>query len=173
MKADQERSPREHLLLALVFARRVFRAARWGALAFVIGLGVTAVVIMTANRWYRSESVIMYDRGVRTGAVVTGADMDSPRQVATHLQDLMTSRQRLQKTIEAFNLYPGIVSHSSYVDAVDEQRKHLKVMARDWYTFHLSFEAQSRDLSQKVLASFVNGLIGDDAVSRQREADPT
>ncbi|HEY2902823.1 MAG TPA: hypothetical protein VGL59_19735, partial [Polyangia bacterium] len=173
MKADQERSPREHLQLVAVFIRRAFRAARWGALALVLGLGATAVAILAAKRAYRSETVIMYDRGVRAGAVVSGAEADSPRQVATRIQDMMMSRQRLQKTIEQFGLYPGIVSQHSYVDAVDEMRKHLKFTAREGYTYHMSFESDSREQAQKVLAAFVDGLIDEDAVSRKREAEST
>jgi uncharacterized protein involved in exopolysaccharide biosynthesis len=173
MKADQERSPREYLLLAWVFIRRALRAARWGALAFGIGMAVTAVIVLSAQRTFRSETVLMYDRGVRAGAVVGGAEVDSPRQVALRIQDMMMSRQRLQKAIEDFALYPSIVSQHGYVDAVDEMRKHLKFTARDGYTFHLSYEADSRDQAQKVLASLANGLIDEDSVTRRREAEST
>src|SRR5579872_7399454 len=171
MKADQERSPREYLLLAWVFVRRALRAAKWGALAFAVGLGGTAVAILSAKRLYRSETVIMYDRGVRAGAVVGGNEADSPRQVGAHLQDMVSSRQRLQKTIESYGLYPSMVSQHGYVDTVDEMRKHIKFTAREGYTFHMSFESESRDLAQKVLAGFVDGLIEDDAVGRKREAE--
>jgi uncharacterized protein involved in exopolysaccharide biosynthesis len=174
MKANQEPSPREHLARAVVFMRRGWRAGRWGALAFAIGLAVTTVVILAAKRLYRSESVIMYDRGVRREAVVGAAsDADSPKQIATRLQDMMTSRQRLQKMIEAFSLYPGIVKEHTYVEAVDEMQKHLKFTAREGFTFHLSFEYDSRETAQKVLAAFVDSLIEDDMIARKREAEST
>jgi uncharacterized protein involved in exopolysaccharide biosynthesis len=173
MISEAERSPRDYLVAIWAFLRRALRATRWGVGAFVIGLGLTAVVILAAKRLYRSDTVMMYDRGVRAGAVVGGAEPDSPRQVLIRIQDMLASRQRLQKAIEEFKLYPEIVAQHGYVDAVDEMRKQLKYTARDGYTFHLSYESESRELAQNVLASLASGIIEEDTLSRRRDAEST
>jgi uncharacterized protein involved in exopolysaccharide biosynthesis len=146
-----DRSPTDYLVAAWAFTRRALRATRLGALVFVVGLGITAVVILSAKRSYHSETVIMYDRGVRAGALVGGAELsDSPRQVLVRVQDMLVSRHRLRKAIEEFTLYPEIVAQHGYVDAVDEMRKQLKFSAHDGYTFRLSYDSESREQAQNV-----------------------
>lgn len=171
MASDDEKSPRDYLVAVLGFVRRVFRSKRLGLLVFVLGLGVTGVVVFFAKRQYKSETVIFYDRGVRAGTVTGGNEPESPHQVSLRVNEMLLSRQRLQKAIEDFNLYPAIVSEHGHVEAVDEMKRYLKFSARDGYTYNISFIADSRDGAQKALAGLAKGIVDEDAAARRREAE--
>src|SRR3954447_9817840 len=96
-------SPREHLVAFASLAPRAARAAWAGGIALALGLAVTAVWALSTSRLYRSEAVLLFERGVQSG--VNAGDADSARQVSARLSDMLTSRQRLESAIKELHLY--------------------------------------------------------------------
>src|SRR5262249_60828993 len=99
----------------------------------------------------RAEAVLLSERGVQSSQVGSSGESDSPRQVGLRIQDMMLSRPRLEAAVREMKLYPAIVSERSVVDAIEEMRKHVTVGIRDGYAFRISYDAESRELAQKVL----------------------
>jgi uncharacterized protein involved in exopolysaccharide biosynthesis len=164
-------SPREHLAAFASLAPRVTRAAWVGGIALAVGLVATAIWALSTSRLYQSEAVLLYERGVQSSQVGSSGEADGPRQVGLRIQDMMTSRQRLESAVREMKLYPGIVSERSVVDAIDEMRKHINVGIREGYAFRVSYNAESRDLAQKVLERLSKGVIEDDGKRRIKEAE--
>ncbi|HET6284332.1 MAG TPA: Wzz/FepE/Etk N-terminal domain-containing protein [Polyangia bacterium] len=171
MASDDERSPRDYVVAAGAFLWRVWRSKRVGALIFLVGLGVTGVVVFFARRQYKSETVIFYDRGVRAGTVAGSSEPESPHQVSQRVGEMLTSRSRLEKMINDFKLYPETVNEHGLVEAVDEMKRYLKFSARDGYTYNIAFTADSREAAQHVLATLAKSVVEEDTASRRREAD--
>jgi uncharacterized protein involved in exopolysaccharide biosynthesis len=86
---------------------------------------------------------------------------------------MMTSRQRLESAVREMKLYPAIVAERSVVDAIDEMRKHITVGIREGYAFRIAYDADTRDLAQKVLDRLAKGVVEDDGKRRLREAEDT
>ena len=136
-------SPWEQLALLGTLVRRAMRRAWVGAVAFGVGLLVTAAVVLTTKRIYRSETVLLYERGVEAAAL--NRDPDSPRQVASRVKDTVTSRQRLQRLIEEMNLYPKIVDKLGMVEAVEVMQKAITFgNDREGATSRISYDYRSR-----------------------------
>src|SRR4051812_31511449 len=96
-------SPREHLAFLTSLAPRIARAGWAGAVAFAVGLVATAGMALSTARLYRSEAVILYDRGVQANA---GADAGDPaRLVGPRLKEMVMARPRLQTIIKEMKLY--------------------------------------------------------------------
>ncbi len=152
--------------------RRALRRAWVGAIVFALGLAVTAAVVLTTKRIYRSETVLLYERGVQSAAL--NRDPEGPRQVASRLKEMVLSRQRLQKLIEEMNLYPETVDKRGIVEAIEEMHKHLIFgNEHEGSTFRVSYDGETRPLAKEVLEKLVGGVIVDDTVRRRREADET
>ena len=164
-------SPREHLSALLSLAPRAIRAVWIGGIALAIGLGGTVAVTLSTAHLYRSEAVIAFEHGVRTGTL--GGEHDSPREIAARLRDMLYSRQRLERVIEELNLYRRIAEHQGQGAAIDEMRKHLNTTGREEYAYRVSYDANGRELAQRVLETLVKGVIDEDAQRRVREAEET
>ena len=128
--------------VAVAFLPRVLRAKWFGIVALGLGLLGTAAAVLATSRIYRSEAVVMYEPATASLAANVG---ESPRQVAARLQDMVTSRQRLEGIITELKLYPATVDRRGMVDAVEEMRARLKVAGREGYTFRVSFDMDSRE----------------------------
>src|SRR5262249_36284742 len=102
-------SGRGELAMLAAFAPRLMRSAWAGAIALAVGLGATAVLTLMTVRLYRSEAVIVFERGVQAGNV--GHEADSPRAVAARLQDMFMSRGRLESVIKDMKLYQKLMDH--------------------------------------------------------------
>src|SRR5260370_2270555 len=86
---------------------------------------------------------------------------------------MMSSRQRLQKTIDVLGLYPNIIREHGSVQAVDEMRKHLKFSAGDGFTYYPPVESESPRLAQKVFAPFVDDFLEEERSAAVRGRDLT
>ena len=164
-------SPREHLSALLSLAPRAIRALWIGGIALAIGLGGTVAWTLSTAHLYRSEAVIGFEHGVRTGTV--GGEHDSPREISARLRDMLFSRQRLERVIEELNLYRHIAEHQGQGAAIDEMRKHLNTGSREEYAYRISYDANGRELAQRVLETLIKGVIDEDAQRRVREAEET
>jgi len=164
-------SPREHLSALLSVAPRAIRAIWIGGIALAIGLGGTVAWTLSTAHLYRSEAVIAFEHGVRTGA--QASERDSPREIAARLRDMMMSRQRLERVIEELNLYRKIAEHQGQGAAIDEMRKHLSISGREEFAYRVSYDANGRELAQRVLETLVKGVIDEDAQRRVRDAEET
>src|SRR5258707_1037597 len=60
-------SPREHLLAFAALLRRSLRSAWVGGIVLAIGLAGTAIWALSTKRIYKSETVVVYEPGVRSG----------------------------------------------------------------------------------------------------------
>src|SRR5882672_5858009 len=164
-------SPREHLVAFASLAPRVARASWVGGVVLALGLAATAIWALSTNRLYRSEAVILYERGVQSG--MGGQEGDLPRVMGTRLHDMLMSRQRLESVVKEMHLYPVIVEQRSIVDAIDEMRKHLTLTGREGYTFRVSFDADRREVAQQALDRLTKSVVEDDARRRMKEAEDT
>src|SRR3954468_23215318 len=147
-------SPREHLAFLTSLAPRVARAGWAGAVAFAVGLVVTAGMALSTSRLYRSEATILYEKGVQENGQEAG---DPGRLVGPRLKEMVMARPRLQTIIKDMKLYRSIVDKKGMVDAVDEMRKRLDVHAGEVYTHKVAYDGDSRDLAKSVLDRLVGG----------------
>lgn len=165
-------SPREHLSALLSVAPRAIRAIWIGGIALAIGLGGTIAWTLSTAHLYRSEAVIAFEHGVRTGSIGS-SEHDSPREIFARLNDMLRSRQRLERVIEELNLYRQIAERQGQGAAVDEMRKHLVLNGREEYAYRVWYDANGRELAQRVLETLIKGVIDEDAQRRIREAEET
>jgi uncharacterized protein involved in exopolysaccharide biosynthesis len=138
-----------------------------------VSLALAAVWVLSTTRLYESEAIVVYDKGAQPASVGANADSDSPRQVASRLNDMLMSRQRLEVLIKEFNLYPSVVDGRGMQEAVEQMRKRLHSSAREGYAFRVAFAYESRVLAQRVLQKLLSGIIDEDARHRLREAEQT
>jgi uncharacterized protein involved in exopolysaccharide biosynthesis len=160
--------PRDLFSAASAFMPRALRAKWFGIVALAAGLLGTTAWVLSTRRMYRSEAVVMYEPAT---TALAGNAADSPRQVAARLQDMVTSRQRLEAIITSMNLYPATVDRRGMVEAVDEMRTRLKITGHEGYTFRVSFDMDSRERSQQVLGTLLKSVIDDDLHRRQKDAE--
>jgi uncharacterized protein involved in exopolysaccharide biosynthesis len=145
------------------------RAARhYGLFLGVLAAGLvgTAALVRYTNQVYRSESVILY-RSSRAG---TGDAGDSSRRVASRLQDMLMSHDRMARVIQELSLYPKVKNRD---EAADEMRKKIGFKARDGNTFLITFDAETPALSQAVASLLSSTLIEDNMRLQVKEAEET
>jgi hypothetical protein len=169
--ASTSPSPREHLAAFASLTPRVARAAWVGGIALAVGLAATAIWALSTKRLYRSESVLLYERGVQSASMGAAPEGDSARQVGLRLKDMLTARPRLESAIKEMKLYPALVEQRSVVDAIDEMRTHISLGVGDGYAYRASYDAESRELAQKVLDRLVKTVVDDDGRRRMKEAE--
>src|SRR5262245_10552232 len=163
--------PRDPLAGAAALVPRALRAWWVGLLALFTGLASTAIWVVSTNRMYRSEAVIVYERPIVASFGGVSAEGSSPRHVGIQLQDMVTSRQRLEKLIKEMKLYPSVVARRGLIEAIEEMRKGLGVGVREGFTFRVSYDSDSRDLAQQVLTRLVQSVVDDDTKRRARDAE--
>src|SRR5262245_62035937 len=151
MSAAGPASPREQLALVASFVPRIKRAAWLGGVIFAAGLAGTAIWALSSARLYRSEAVLLYERGIQSEKIAAGDGAESMHQVAARLQDMFASRQRLEGIIKEMKLYPNLIDQRGIVEAIDEMRKKIGVTQREGATFRVSYDGDSRQLAQQVL----------------------
>ncbi|MFL5306447.1 MAG: GumC family protein [Polyangia bacterium] len=161
-------SPRDQMIAFTTLVSRVLRARKVGAVAMGFGLGATVILALSTHRLYRSEAVLVYERGAQAVGATEGT---SARGLASRVGDMMLSRERLEGLVKEMNLYPGIVDRRAVVDAADELRRHLKITAREEATLEVSYDGDSRDLAKNVLDRLISGVIDADARRRTHEAE--
>jgi uncharacterized protein involved in exopolysaccharide biosynthesis len=161
-------SPREQLVALIAHLPKAKRSAWIGGLVFALGLAATAVWVLSARRLYRSEAVVVYEPGVRTASA--DPEGESATAVGSRVQDMLSSRQRLEAIIKEMNLYPEIAENKGMAEAVDEMRRRLKLPSREGYIFRVTYDSEGRELSQKVLERVLSLVIDDDRQRSQRSA---
>ena len=159
--------PRDLVSTMVAFVPRMMRAKRAGLLAVGLGILGTLGAALSSRRLYRSEAVLMYEPAA---ANVSSGGGESPRQVAARLQDMVSSRQRLESVITGLNLYAKTVDRRGMVEAVEEMRSRLKLVGNEGYTYRLSFDIDSRELAPQVLTYLLKTVIDDDSKRRQKDA---
>src|SRR6478735_4049327 len=158
--------PRDGLSALLAFVPRVLRAKWIGLIAAVLGLAGTAVGVLMTKRLYRSETVLLYEKGLAGGE-------ESSRGLGIRLQDAFSSRVRLEGLIKKNKLYPRLVKKRGLVEAAEEMNAHVKVLLREGYAYRISYDYDDRDRAQDVLTQLVNSVIGEETERRRRQADET
>ena len=158
--------PRDGLSALLAFVPRVFRAKWIGLVAGVLGLAGTAVGVLLTQRLYRSETVLLYEKGLAGGE-------ESSRGLGIRLQDSFSSRVRLEGLIKKNKLYPRLVKKRGLVEAADEMNAHVKVIIREGYAYRVSYDTDDRDRAQQVLTQLVQSVIDEETERRRRQADET
>jgi protein tyrosine kinase modulator len=159
--------PRDGLSALLAVVPRVLRAKWIGLIAGVLGLAGTAVGVLLTTRLYRSEAVLVYEKGL----AATGDE--SSRGLGIRLQDAFSSRVRLEGLIKKNKLYPRLVRKRGLVEAAEEMNLHVKVLLREGYAYRISYDTDDRDRAQDVLTQLVNSVIDEESERRRRQADET
>jgi len=152
-------------------APRIVRSAWVGGIALLVGLAGTAVLALSTTRLYRSEAVIVFERGVQAGNL--GREPESPRVVGVRIQDMVTSRQRLESLIKEMKLYRKLVDRRGLTETIDEMRKHLTVSNREGFAYRVAYDGESRELTKSVLERLTTSVVDDDAKRRRQEAEDT
>lgn len=159
-------------LAALVsLAPRMLRAKWTGIIALAVGLAGTAIWVLSSGRLYRSEAVILFERGAQSGTL--GHETESVRAIAARLNDAFTSRQRLESLIREMKLYPRLLEKKGRAETTDEMRKHVAFTNREGYTFRISYDGETRHLAKEVLDKLIASVIDEDVKHRIREAEQT
>jgi hypothetical protein len=133
-----------------------------------LGLAGTATWALLTHRVYESEASILFERGVQS---VGGLEGDTPNQVLLRLQDMLTARQRLEPIIKQLNLYSSTQDQRGMVGALEEMRKAIKIGGNGWFSFRVTFNAESRDVAQSVLERLVKETIDEDTQRRIHQAE--
>jgi len=173
MSRNSQAAAPDVVALLTSFSRRARRLWWVGAATLALGALGTLVAVLAVQRTYRSEAVILYDRGIQNAAIRAQAEQESPRSVALRLQDAILSRKRLESLIREMKLYPAVVEHRGMVEAIDEMRTHIGFSAREGSTFKVSFDANDKETAQAVTNRLCQSLIGEDTKARQEEASAT
>jgi hypothetical protein len=160
---------RGELTALMSYGPRVVRAKWGGVIALGVGLAATAALAQSTTRLYRSEAVIVFEHGVQAGAA--GRESESPRAIAARLQEMLMSRQRLDAVIKEMNLYRSLLERRGSIETIEEMRKHIAISNRDGFTYRVSYDGESRDLTKSVLERLTSGVVADDANRRKQEAD--
>src|SRR5678816_670252 len=126
-------SGRGELAMLASLIPRATRVAWTGAIGFGIGLVVTVLWAMSSTRLYRSETVLVWERGVQAGTL--GHEGESVRAATARLSDAFMSRQRLESLIKDMKLYRGVRDKRGMVAAIEEMRKHITVSNREGFTY--------------------------------------
>jgi uncharacterized protein involved in exopolysaccharide biosynthesis len=150
---------------ALYLARRAARHYGLFLIVLTVGLVGTAAAVRFTDQVYRSESVILY-RNSRAGS----SDGDSSRRVASRLQDMLMSRERIARVIKELSLYPEVKNRD---EAADEMRKKIAFKARDGNTFLVTYDAETPAGAQAVVSRLAATLIEDNSRMRIQEAKET
>jgi uncharacterized protein involved in exopolysaccharide biosynthesis len=161
-------SPREYLASLTALMPRAARSAKVGGVAFVVGLLGTVGWAMSTKRLYRSEAVVVYERGVQAGPAETEGG-ESSTSVGARIQDMLNSRQRIESVISEMDLYHSVVDRKGMAEAVDEMRRRLKLVSREGYIFRVAYDSESRDLAQSVLDRMLKLIIEDEQQRRERD----
>jgi hypothetical protein len=136
-----------------------------GGLVLALGLLVTGAAVRATRPFYRSESIVGYERGVLEG------EPDPPRDIGPRLAEMLTAPARLQRLIEEMHLYPEVVAGRGLPAAIDEMRGDIKLAVRPGGSFGVSYQADDRARAREVLRRLVNGVVDDDTQRRQHEAE--
>ena len=118
-------------------------------IAAVLGLAGTAVGVLLTQRLYRSETVLLYEKGL------VGGGEESSRGLGIRLQDAFSSRVRLEGLIKKNKLYPGMVKKRGLVEAAEEMNTHIKVLLREGFAYRISYDTDDCDRAQDVLTQLV------------------
>ena len=159
-------SPRFDLFASI--APRFLRGAWAGAIALAVGLAATAGAAISTTRLYRSEAVLVFERGVQAGI---GQDGDSSRGVTGRLHEMLNSRQRLESLIKEMKLYKRVLDQRGLVEAVEEMRRRIKLSNREGYTYRVSYDGESRDLAKDVLTRLTTSVVEEDNKRRNQDAE--
>ena len=119
------------------------------------------------QRLYRSETVLLYEKGL------AGGGEESSRGLGIRLQDAFSSRVRLEGLIKKNKLYPRLVKKRGLVEAAEEMNAHIKVLLREGYAYRISYDTDDRDRAQDVLTQLVKSVIDEENDRRRRQADET
>ena len=166
--AERSDETHEQLLSAAAFVRRARRF--WGLALSVLVLGgaACAAFLFVRQPMFRSETVILYSEGVRSGD-----DADRPsaaRGVTIRLKEILMSRASLDPVVREFGLYPEIQKAQGQVDAVEELKKHIEFRAPGGDTFSLAFTGESASAARAVTARLAEVVIGQDSDLRKKQA---
>src|SRR5262245_5082944 len=135
MSSPAPASAREQLALVASFVPRIKRAAWLGGVIFAAGLVGTAIWALSSARLYRSEALLIYERGIQSERVAAGEGGESMHQVAGRLTDMFASRQRLEAVIKEMKLYRKLIDQRGLVEAIEEMRKKITVIPHEGMTF--------------------------------------
>jgi hypothetical protein len=150
---------------------RMLRAKWPGLIAFAVGLAGSAIWVLSSGRLYRSEAVILFERGAQTTAL--GHEPESARAIGARLGDAFTSRQRLESVIRELKLYPRLMEKKGRVETIDEMRKHVSLSHREGYAYRVSYDGETRQLAKEALDKLIASVIDADLKRRNSEADQT
>jgi uncharacterized protein involved in exopolysaccharide biosynthesis len=164
-------SGRSELAVLASLAPRIVRSAWMGGIALLVGLAGTAALALSTTRLYRSEAVLVFERGVQAGAV--GREGESPRVIGARLQDMLISRQRLESVIKEMKLYHKLIDRRGLTETIDEMRKHLTVSNREGYAYRIAYDGESREGTKSVLDRLTASIVDEDTKRRRQEAEDT
>ncbi|HZL18944.1 MAG TPA: hypothetical protein VFG23_14485 [Polyangia bacterium] len=159
-------SPRDAVAWSDPFRVRT-RSTLWiGIAVFIFGLLATGARVLTTQRLYRAEALVIYEPGVLP------SEDDTSREVGPHLTEMLTAPRRLERLIWELHLYPALVArHGNMAAAAEKMRDDVRVAPRDGSGFAVSYDAPDRGLAKAVLTRLVNGVVDDDTERRRQQAE--
>lgn len=174
---EETTSPRERLARIFALVRRGFGFWKGTLTIGVLGSAVAIFVAMHVKRTYRSECTILVKAAMRTGGTDDDTDtsMEAMTRQAARLQDMLTTRARLESAIRSFHLYPQTVANRTMLDAVEEMKPHVGFRSIEGAQYVISFDGDNQDTVFDVTKYLADSLIDDyaegDLRDLEREAD--
>jgi uncharacterized protein involved in exopolysaccharide biosynthesis len=137
----------------------------------VVGALLAVLFVMTRDRTYRSETVILYHETINSADLVGGeGSAESSRRAGARLRELLLSRASLEPIITELHLYESSIVRGEMFGAVDEMRKHITFRAREGDTFEISFVGATPTEAQEVTRRLGECIIQETAARRSEKA---
>jgi Mrp family chromosome partitioning ATPase/uncharacterized protein involved in exopolysaccharide biosynthesis len=150
--------PRDHVDLALRFARRMLRHAWRGAIVLLVGLLATGATVSLRPKRWMSQTVLYYQEGISWEL-----HGESPRTVSQRLREMLLARSRLEQVVEGERLFPELVARGRLDVAVDDFRKRIVLRMSEGGAFAIAYTGDSPEEAQRVTARLAQLVIEDNA----------
>ena len=161
-------------LARMLWKQKVYLAAVW-----LLGCLATFVTVSRLPVVYKAEILILVDsQKIPERYVSSTVNVDVADRLATISKQILSST-RLQKIIEAFNLYPEERRGQALEEVIVKMRSDIKVnLERGWAqnrpgAFRVSYESSNRGLVAEVANQLGNLFIEENLRARETQAEGT
>jgi uncharacterized protein involved in exopolysaccharide biosynthesis len=154
-----ESEPREgagvELARLLGIIRRAFAQWKLVTVIVTVGVGIGAGVAAVRKPSYRSETIVIYRQGVKTGDQAGGPGLT----LSARMQEMLLARSRLEVISDELGVYQQVKEKRGVTEAVEEFRKDITFKPRSTDTFSISYKGQDPEVVERVTRRLAQSLI--------------
>ena len=147
---------------------RVFIARKWLFIVpFVTVAFTTAVIVHMLPDRYQSKATIQIQAARVNADLIKSNPRPSFDARVMNLQSRVLTRERLEKLITEFDLYPDLLRSESMEDVVAQMTRDISVGETRGNTFKVSFDAENRVTAMRVTQRLAQLFIDESYIDRQ------